>query len=94
LYSSYHTYANQETQSYGLSIPAIHPDAKVLTVDYTCHDSCGGTDGDDSAAVVGIDIASGSHAFRVKLANSIFMNTNAQDAAFCGNSDGNGTFTT
>jgi hypothetical protein len=85
--------ANAETQSYGLSTPAVHPDGKVMTVDYTCRDFCDGADADDSAAVVGIDVESGTRTFRVPLVNSSDTFTNTQDAAFCGNSAGNGTHT-
>jgi hypothetical protein len=84
--------ANAETLSNGLATPAIHPDGKVLTVDYTCHDLCDGQNADDSAAVVGIDLSSGNRAFRVPLANSTFTTTNV-DSAFCGNAYGDGTHT-
>jgi hypothetical protein len=53
-----------------------------MTVDYTCHDFCDGADPDDSAAVVGIDVATGTRKFRVPLAPWTFNDTNA-DSAFC-----------
>jgi hypothetical protein len=74
--------ANEETQNFVAVIPAIHPDGVVMTVDYTCHDFCNGADPDDSAAVVGIDIATGARKFRVPLVPWTFTDTNA-DSAFC-----------
>ena len=85
--------ANQDTHDWRLAAPAIHPDGVVLTVDYTCHDGCDGADAEDSAGVVGIDIASGARTFRVPLVNSTYTYTNNGDAGFCQSSGGNGTHT-
>jgi uncharacterized protein (TIGR03437 family) len=84
--------SNAETASIGLAQPAIHPEGKVLTVDYHCRDFCENEDPDDSAAVVGMDIATGAHTFRAPLANSTYTFTQ-NDAAFCQNLGGNGTST-
>jgi hypothetical protein len=71
-----YTNANAETRNYMLATPAVHPDGTVFTVDYACHDYCGGEDPVDGAWVVGIDSTTGVERVRVPLQNWTYSYAN------------------